>query len=293
MEVMKAQVETYLDYLRFQRYAPDNTVVAKQQDLKKVYAVCLKKKINSWSDFTVAHLRELVASELKAGRNPKSINRMLTTIRTLYRHLKSEGFVQVNPADGFQGPKQAQKLPQVLAVEECSQMLDAEVSGFLGVRDQAILELFYSAALRVTELVELTMDKLNMKDGFVRVIGKGNKEREVPVGTKALEALARWLEYRGKLKAPEPNVFLGFYGKALTQRAVQKRVKAMGERTLGRHLHPHTMRHSCATHLLQSSQDIRAVQEILGHANIATTQLYTHLDLQYTQRVVRQSHPRG
>lgn len=293
MEQMKAQVETYLDYLRFQRYSPENTVVAKQQDLKKVYAICLKKKVNSWAEFTVVHVQELVKSELKAGRNPKSVNRLLTTVRTLFKHLKARGFVEVNPAQDFQGPKEAKTIPQVLAVEECSQMLDAEADGFLGIRDQAILELFYSAALRVTELVELKMDKLNMKQGYVRVIGKGNKEREVPVGRKAIEALELWLEERSKLKEPEANVFLGFYGKALSQRAVQKRVKAAGQRALGKDLHPHTLRHSCATHLLQSSQDIRAVQEILGHANIATTQLYTHLDLPYTQRVVRESHPRG
>lgn len=293
MEVMKAQVETYMDYLRFQRYSPENTVVAKQQDLKKVYALCMKRKIDSWADFTVIHVRELVASELKAGRNPKSVNRLLTTIRTLFKHLKAEGYVQENPALDFQGPKQAKTMPQVLAVEECSQMMEAEADGFLGFRDQAILELFYSAALRVTELVELTMDKLDLKEGEVRVIGKGNKERIVPVGRKAIEALELWLEHRAKLKDPEPNVFLGYYGKALTQRAVQKRVKAAGQRTLGKDLHPHTLRHSCATHLLQSSQDIRAVQEILGHESIATTQLYTHLDLPYTKRVVRQSHPRG
>lgn len=293
MEQMKAQVETYLDYLRFQRYSPENTIVAKQQDLKKVYALCLKKKIDSWADLKIAHLRELVAGELKAGRNPKTVNRLLTTVRTLYKHLKREGFVTENPAEDFQGPKQAKTLPQVLAKEECTQMLDAEADGFLGVRDQAIVELFYSSGLRLTELVELTMDRLSLKEGCVRVVGKGNKERMVAVGSKALEALARWLEYRAELKDPEPNVFLGFYGKALTQRAVQKRVKALGLRTIGRDLHPHTMRHSCATHLLQSSQDIRAVQEILGHEHISTTQLYTHLDLQYTQNVVRQSHPRG
>lgn len=293
MEQMKAQAETYMDYLRFQRYAPENTVVAKQQDLKKVYAVCLKKKVDAWSDFTVVHIRELVASERKAGRNPKSVNRLLTTIRTLFKHLKSRGYVQENPAQDFQGPKEAQSMPHVLSVEECTQMLDAEVSGFLGHRDQAILELFYSAALRLTELVELTMDRLYIKEGYVRVVGKGNKERVVPVGGKAIAALSVWLGYRAQIKAQDNNVFLSHHGKALTQRAVQKRVKAMGQLTLGKDLHPHTMRHSCATHLLQSSQDLRAVQEILGHANIATTQLYTHLDLQYTQRVVRESHPRG
>lgn len=293
MEVMKAQVETYMNYLRFQRYSPENTVIAKQQDLKKVYAICLKRKVATWAEFSVEHIQELVASELKAGRNPKSVNRLLTTIRTLFKYLKTRGMVEVNPAADFEGPKQAKSLPQVLAVEECSQILDAEADGFLGFRDQAILELFYSAALRVTELVELTMDRLNLKDGEVRVIGKGNKERIVPVGRKAIEALELWLEHRAKLKEPEPNVFLGYYGKALTQRAVQKRVKAAGQRALGKDLHPHTLRHSCATHLLQSSQDIRAVQEILGHESIATTQLYTHLDLPYTKRVVRESHPRG
>lgn len=292
MEQMKAQAETYMDYLRFQRYSPENTVVAKQQDLKKVYAVCLKKKVTSWADFTVVHIRELVASELKAGRNPKSVNRLLTTIRTLFKHLKREGYVQENPAIDFQGPKEAQTMPTILAVEECAQMLDAEVDGLLGYRDQAILELFYTAALRLSELVDLTMDQLNLKEGFVRVIGKGNKERMVPIGGKARAALVIWLEWRSKLKAQDSNVFLGQHGKALTQRAVQKRVKAFGQQTLGKDLHPHILRHSCATHLLQSTHDLRAVQEILGHANIATTQLYTHLDLPYIQKV-HQSHPRG
>lgn len=293
MEVMIAQAETYFEYLRFQRFSPENTIVAKQQDLKKVYALCAKKKITAWADFTKVHVRELVASELKAGRNPKSINRLLTTIRTLYRHMKREGMIEVNPADDVEGPKQQQSLPQVLAVEECSKMLDAEVDGFLGHRDRAIMELFYSAGLRLTELVELTMDRLNMKEGSVRVIGKGNKVRIVAMGSKAIEAITAWLEFRQDIKNPGPNVFLSQHGTALTQRAVQKRVKAMGERTLGKHIHPHIMRHSCATHLLQSSQDIRAVQKILGHTNISTTQLYTHLDLPYMTKVIQQSHPRG
>jgi integrase/recombinase XerC len=292
MELMKSQAETYIDFLRFQRYSPENTVVAKQQDLKKVYALCLKKKVSSWVDFTPTHLRELVASELKAGRNPKSVNRLLTTVRTLFKHLKREGYVQVNPADDFQGPKEAQNIPTILAVEECSQMLDAEVDGFLGYRDQAILELFYSAALRLSELVGLTMDKLNLKEGYVRVVGKGNKERLVPVGGKASEALVLWLQHRSGIKAQDNNVFLSHHGKALTQRAVQKRVKAFGQQTLGKDLHPHILRHSCATHLLQSTQNLRAVQEILGHKNIATTQIYTHLDLPYMQGV-HKSHPRG
>ena len=185
-------------------------------------------------------------------------------------------------------------MPRTLDTDRTAQLLDGGVEDdFIARRDQALLELFYSSGLRLSELVGLDLEWLDLKDGLVRVHGKGNKVRELPVGRAARQAIEQWLPLRA-LASPQDNaVFIGRSGKRLTPRAVQLRVREAGVRELGQHLHPHMLRHSFASHMLESSQDLRAVQELLGHADIATTQIYTHLDFQHLATVYDQAHPRA
>lgn len=298
MNDMKSQAEAFLKHLRVEKQSSANTVLAYRHDLVKAIAYFNGNNIMEWVDVTSDLVTSLVKSLSRKKQKASSINRMLCAIRSLYVYMDEWGVCKHHPARGITGPRGAKKLPKVLDVDQASQLLDAEVAdNFLGYRDQAILELFYSSALRLSELVELELSQLDLLEGLAMVHGKGSQDRIVPVGKKAREALAVWLQWRKTVGGPEgpqvQNVFVTHHGKPLTPRAVQKRVKEAGQRSLGRHLHPHILRHSCATHVLQSCHDLRLVQELLGHADIATTQIYTHLDLHYMRETIHTSHPRG
>ena len=291
---MKLQAEAYLNSLRNERLSSENTVLAYKRDLSKVFAFCDRHNITEWDQIQPEHVRKLVVSEKRKDQKSSSINRLLATVRNIYRYLGKFGLCSTNPALGITGPKGESRLPKVLDQADTAKMLDGEVKDtFLDRRDQAIMELFYSSGLRLSELVDLDLSRLDLKAGMALVRGKGGNDRIVPVGRKAREALAEWMKWRGTVEALASNVFIGQTGKALTPRAVQLRVKAFGERSLGVSLHPHTLRHTCATHVLQSSQDLRAVQELLGHADIGTTQVYTHLDYTHLSAVYTQTHPRA
>jgi len=222
------------------------------------------------------------------------VARLLSSVRGLYRYLNQEGLCQHDPATGLSAPKGERRLPKLLDTDRAMQLLDGGVEDdFIGLRDQAMLELFYSSGLRLSELVGLNLDQLDLPAGMVRVLGKGNKVRELPVGRKAREALQAWLPVRALANPADGAVFIGQQGRRLGARAVQVRVRQAGVRELGQHLHPHMLRHSFASHLLESSQDLRSVQELLGHADIGTTQIYTHLDFQHLAKVYDQAHPRA
>lgn len=298
MSEMTKQAEAFFAHLRVERQSSQNTVLAYQRDLAKVTSFCEKKKIAGWDALQVEHVRQIAAQEKRNGNSANSINRLLSAVRSFYKYLIGTGQCEHNPAQSITGPRGATKLPQVLDTDHAAQLLDAQVEeSFLGRRDQAILELFYSSALRLSELVDLEMNHLDLQAGMVYVRGKGGRDRYVPVGRKAREALAEWFKWRPTVGGPTGpqvnNVFVTHHGNKLTPRAVQLRVKAAGQRNLGQHLHPHTLRHTCATHVLQSSHCLRTVQELLGHADIATTQIYTHLDLPYLLSVYKDAHPRG
>lgn len=291
---MERQLEAYCAHLRNERQVSEHTLQAYRRDLEKVIEFCSKQGIDGWPALQVQQLRQLVARQHHHGQASRSLARMLSAVRGLYRYLNREGLCQHDPANGLAPPKGERRLPKVLDTDRALQLLDGGVDDdFIARRDQAILELFYSSGLRLSELTGLDLAQLDLAGGLVEVVGKGGKSRVLPVGAKAREALQAWLRLRG-IGGPLDNaVFITRQGKRLSPRAIQLRVKTAGERELGQHLHPHMLRHSFASHLLESSQDLRAVQEMLGHADISTTQIYTHLDFQHLATVYDSAHPRA
>lgn len=291
---MDAQLDAYCAYLRSERQVSVHTLQAYRRDLEQVVAFCQKETVTSWSALDIQQMRRMVARLHQQGQSPRSLARLLSAVRGLYRYLNREGLCDHDPANGLAPPKGERRLPKTLDTDRALQLLDGAVEDdFLARRDQAILELFYSSGLRLSELTSLNLAQLDLPDGLIRVQGKGSKTRVLPVGRKAREALLAWLPLRALSNPADEAVFVSQQGRRLGPRAIQLRVKAAGERELGQNLHPHMLRHSFASHLLESSQDLRAVQEMLGHADIATTQIYTHLDFQHLATVYDSAHPRA
>lgn len=291
---MNTELEAYCAHLRNERQVSEHTQLAYRRDLNKVLDYCAQQQIDSWNALQLPHLRQMVARLHHHGQSSSSLARLLSAVRGLYRYLNREGLCQHDPAAGLAPPKGERRLPKTLDTDRTLQLLDGGVDDtFIARRDHAIIELFYSSGLRLSELVNLDLEHLDLGAGLVQVLGKGNKARILPVGRKAREALRAWLGMRG-ISAPRDNaLFLSRHGTRLGARAIQLRLKQAGERELGQHLHPHMLRHSFASHLLESSQDLRAVQEMLGHADISTTQIYTHLDFQHLASVYDSAHPRA
>ncbi len=291
---MHSQLDAYLAHLRNERQLSAHTLDAYQRDLLRVLTFCNQDQLNSWAELDTTRLRRMVARLHQSGLSARSLARLLSAVRGLYQYLLREGHCRHDPADGLSPPKGTRKLPRALDADRAMQLLDGGVENeFLARRDQALLELFYSSGLRLSELVGLNLEELDLAAGLVRVAGKGGKARELPVGRKALSALHDWLALRSSANPPDSAVFISKQGRRLSPRAVQLRVGQAGVRELGQHLHPHMLRHSFASHMLESSQDLRAVQELLGHADIATTQIYTHLDFQHLAKVYDSAHPRA
>jgi integrase/recombinase XerC len=291
---MQADLDAYLNHLRSERQVSAHTLDGYHRDLLKVRALCEKLAIDDWRDLDVRTLRSFVARLHQDGLSSRSLARLLSAVRGLYQYLIREGRCRHDPANGLAAPKGARRLPRALDADRTQQLLDGAVEDdFLARRDQAMLELFYSSGLRLSELVGLDVDGLDLAAGLVRVLGKGSKTRELPVGRKAREALEEWLPLRAMANPGDQAVFISQQGRRLSPRAIQLRVRQAGVRELGQHLHPHMLRHSFASHMLESSQDLRAVQELLGHADISTTQIYTHLDFQHLASVYDQAHPRA
>lgn len=291
---MERQLEAYCAHLRNERQVSGHTLLAYRRDLEKVIEFCNNQGIAGWDALQVQQLRQLVARQHHHGQSSRSLARLLSAVRGLYRYLNREGLCQHDPANGLAPPKGERRLPKTLDTDRALQLLDGGVDDdFIARRDQAILELFYSSGLRLSELAGLDLEHLDLTGGLVQVLGKGGKSRVLPVGRKAREALQEWFRLRGIAAPRDGAVFITRQGNRLSTRAIQMRVKTFGERELGQHLHPHMLRHSFASHLLESSQDLRAVQEMLGHADISTTQIYTHLDFQHLAAVYDSAHPRA
>lgn len=291
---LELALEQYLEHLGSERQVSSHTLSAYRRDLDKVIQFCQKQTIVDWTDLSSSHVRQLIAQLHRDGQSSRSLARLLSALRGLYKHLNRLRLVSHDPSSGISAPKGERRLPRTLDTDRAMQLLDqSEDEALLGVRDQAMLELLYSSGLRLSELTALNLPDLDLAEGLVRVLGKGNKTRIVPVGRKAREALQQWLEARQGLNCPDQALFVSQQGRRLGQRAVQQRVALAGRQNLGQHLHPHMLRHSFASHLLESSQDLRAVQELLGHADIATTQVYTHLDFQHLAKVYDSAHPRA
>ena len=291
---MERQLDAYCTHLRSERQVSPHTLEAYRRDLNKVLVYCEKHQLTSWAALDIQHLRSLVARQHQQGQSSRSLARLLSAVRGLYHYLNREGICEHDPANGLSPPKGERRLPKTLDTDRALQLLDGAIEDdFLAHRDQAILELFYSSGLRLSELTGLDMEQLDLSEGLVQVLGKGSKTRVLPVGSKAREALQAWIKLRALANPEDDAVFISQQGRRLGPRAIQKRVKAVGERELGQNLHPHMLRHSFASHLLESSQDLRAVQELLGHADIKTTQIYTHLDFQHLATVYDSAHPRA
>lgn len=291
---MQGQLDAYCAHLCSERQVSPHTLEAYRRDLGKVLGFCEKQQIRSWADLDIQGLRSLIVRLHQQGQSSRSLARLLSAVRGLYHYLNREGLCNHDPANGLSPPKGERRLPKTLDTDRTLQLLDGAVEDdFLAHRDQAILELFYSCGLRLSELTSLDLAQLDLADGMVQVHGKGSKTRVLPVGRKAREALALWLPLRALSNPPDGALFVSQKGRRLGPRAIQLRVKAAGERELGQNLHPHMLRHSFASHLLESSQDLRAVQELLGHSDIKTTQIYTHLDFQHLAAVYDSAHPRA
>jgi len=284
----------FIHYLRVERQLSPHTLNNYQRDLSTL-AATLSADIAIWSALDEASLRYAIGALHAQGQSGRSLQRLLSATRTFYRFLAREGWVSRNPALSVQAPKAARRLPQTLDTEQVGALLTVPGDEPLDIRDRAIMELIYSSGLRVSELVGVDLRDLDPADGVITVLGKGNKMRRLPVGRLAREALRQWLPVRNTLAAAdETALFVGLRGQRLTTRAVEQRLRKRGaeQGTQGR-VYPHRLRHSFASHLLESSGDLRAVQELLGHANISTTQIYTHLDFQHLMDVYEQAHPRA
>ena len=282
-------IADFLAYLRVEQQSSAHTLDAYQRDLAA---------FSTWADgrdildLHAEDLRAFIAAEHRRGLSAKSLQRRLSACRSLYRWLLKQGRITTDPCAGVRAPKAPRKLPQVLDVDEAVQLVELPTDAPLGLRDRALLELFYSSGLRLSEVCALRWHDLDFEQGLVRVLGKGSKQRIVPVGSHALHALLTW--QHDTQTTGDAFVFPGRAGKQFSARAIQLRIKHLGSRQgVFKRIHPHLLRHSFASHVLESSGDLRGVQELLGHADIATTQIYTHLDFQHLAKVYDSAHPRA
>ena len=289
------QIDGYLKHLRTERRLSPHTATNYARDLRALAEFMERGNLSDWKRVDSQHVRVFAARAHAGGLSPRSVQRRLSAVRGFFNYLLRERIVTSNPAVEIRAPKAARRLPGTLDVDQLNQLLDIPAEDALAVRDKAIMELFYSSGLRLDELVGLDIGQLDLPDRTVRVLGKGRKTRVVPVGRKAIEALRAWLRERATLAdLDDPALFVGRNGTRLKHRAIQLRIAYWARRKgLPAHVHPHLFRHSFATHLLESSKDLRGVQELLGHADISTTQIYTHLDFAHLARTYDASHPRA
>ena len=288
-------VDRFLESITTERRLSAHTIKAYQRDLNALIQYCDVHDITQWQDVDAHHIRSFVIHQKNKKQSGKSIQRRLSSIRCFYRFLLKKNIVKYNPANDIPAPKTEKHLPKALDVDEMQQLFSHKSESILDIRDQAIMEIFYSSGLRLSELVSLNLHDIDLNDKTLTVTGKGNKTRICPIGRYACDALKSWLEKRNAIaKEDETALFVSKRGDRLQHRSIQTRLKAWAMRQqLNQSLHPHMLRHSFASHILESSGDLRAVQELLGHADISTTQIYTHLDFQHLANVYDKTHPRA
>ncbi|MBW8809119.1 MAG: tyrosine recombinase XerC [Lysobacter sp.] len=285
-------VETFLDHLRVERRMSAHTLDAYQRDLSALWLWAEESGRGEVMALQAEDLRAFIAAERRRGLTPKSLQRRLSACRSFYLWQVKQGHLAASPAAAIRAPKAPRKLPQVLDPDEAKVLVEVPTDVPLGLRDRAVLELFYSSGVRLSELCALRWRDLDLDDGLVTVLGKGSKQRIVPLGSHARAALREWRASTGA--GNDAQVFPGRGGGPITPRAVQLRIRQLAQRQgLFKRVHPHLLRHSFASHILESSGDLRGVQELLGHADIATTQIYTHLDFQHLAKVYDAAHPRA
>lgn len=288
-------IDDFLAYLQHERRVSAHTLNNYRRDLNKLSEYCREQLIGDWQELRDHHIRAFVARLRRNGLAGRSLQRCLSAIRSFYNYLQREGLARLNPAASVSAPKQQRALPDLLDVDQMARLLDIKSDDVLSRRDWAIMELMYSSGLRLSELAALDLNDIDLADQTVRITGKGAKTRIAPIGRFALEALRQWYKSRAELAAQgETAIFLSRHGKRLSARAIQERMRQWAvKQGLDKHVHPHMLRHSFASHLLESSGDLRAVQELLGHADISTTQIYTHVDFQHLASVYDKAHPRA
>lgn len=307
-------IESYLHHLDTVRQLSPHTIDNYRRDLDVFSQYCINTELTNTTRIKPNNIRQYIAFQHHKGKSGKTLQRHLSSIRGLMSYLIKKGLIKNNPGTGISAPKSQRRLPHTLDADQTAQLLETnplnvtlsdvenapEEKKSLVIRDKAILELFYSSGLRLSELVNLDIDDYQPGNTSVKVLGKGNKERIIPVGKQATTALTLWLNTRPLLlktatqDTAENALFLNKNGTRLKQRSVQQRIKQWGEKQgIDRPVHPHMLRHSFASHILESSGDLRSVQELLGHSDISTTQIYTHLDFQHLSQVYDKSHPRA
>ncbi|MGH8299036.1 MAG: tyrosine recombinase XerC [Steroidobacteraceae bacterium] len=307
-----AWIERFRRYLAAERRCSPHTVAAYTRDLQALVSYCDRAGLESWTAIDTGHLRSFAARLHGGGLGPRSIQRRLSAVRSFYEFLQREAHalrnaahieigdrelaqIRSNPGQEVRAPKAARRLPETLDADQMARLLEIPAGEPFATRDRAIMELLYSSGLRLAEIVGLDVGQLDRRDRTVHVLGKGRKARVLPVGRVALRAMEQWLPERASFVRPgEQALFVGRSGRRLGRRAVELRVAYWARRQgIASHVYPHLFRHSFASHLLESGAELRGVQELLGHADIATTQIYTHLDFQHLARIYDATHPRA
>lgn len=287
-------VTRFLRYLGVERQLSPITLRNYQRQLDAIMAMADELGLKSWQQCDAATVRSIATRSRRKGLGAASLALRLSALRSFFDWLVSQGELPANPAKGISAPKAARHLPKNIDVDDVNRLLEIDINDPLAVRDRAMLEVMYGAGLRLSELVNLDIKHLDLESGEVWVLGKGSKERRVPIGRSAVSWVEHWLDLRELFGAQDDALFLSKLGKRISARNVQKRFAEWGiKQGLNSHVHPHKLRHSFATHMLESSGDLRGVQELLGHANLSTTQIYTHLDFQHLASVYDAAHPRA
>jgi integrase/recombinase XerC len=287
--------EDFFRHIGTEKNLSAHTVNAYRRDLTCLKDYCDNSDIARWNDLRVHNVRRYAAVRFAGGLGPRSIQRRLSAARSFMTYLIREGKVKNNPVAGVSAPKAPKRLPDALDLEQMAQLLNVTGDDIAAVRDRAIMEMLYSSGLRLAELVGLNLGDIVISEGTVRVMGKGSKERIVPVGRYALKAVGEWQRQRSNIADVEQQaLFVGNRGARISPRTIQAMVKRRAVAAgLPKKVYPHLFRHSFATHMLESSSDLRGVQEMLGHADISTTQIYTHLDFQHLAQIYDKAHPRA
>lgn len=282
-------------HLRTERRLSSYTVQSYNRDLNKLADWCKQQNIQHPDQLDPQHIRQCMASLHRAGLGGRSLQRWLSSLRTFFNYGIKYCWVKSNPANGIAAPKSPKKLPKTLDVDQVSQFVSLSGNSWIDCRDHAMIELLYSSGLRLSELVGLNLTDIDLRDAIMSVTGKGNKTRQLPVGRHAIDAIKTWLKSRREVASTDQTaLFLSQRGNRISPRTIQDRLKTISiKQGMPGKVHPHMLRHSFASHLLESSGDLRAVQELLGHANISTTQIYTHLDFQHLAKVYDKAHPRA
>ena len=295
--MLQKDIQVYLSYLESVKQYSQHTLNGYKRDLQKLSKYLSDQEIDKWKLVKEHDLRTFVNSERRRGLNPRSIQRILSSCRTFFEFLLTEGQIKLSPAKNISSPKLAQLLPKAMDADLVQKLLDFKAKGMIEVRDKALAELLYSSGLRLSEICKLNMEDLDTKERTCVVSGKGNKTRIVPVGKKAIQAIRDWFMYRSELKQSKATstnaIFLNNKGNRISPRSIQLRLEKLCLMRGLPGINPHMLRHSFASHVLESSGDLRAVQEMLGHSDIGTTQIYTKLDFQHLSKVYDKAHPRA